>query len=171
MRCESWAFLLYKGRKMARMCLICALLSKKCLAVCLTLCLASDARRDVLGGSGRGNLRAVWVWLLRMLDGVRRGLSHHKDGCSVCRSACWCVGGLIVCVVAAAPGGAFVLTSSAGRCPVWPCWHGAVVVLVVRSPSDLWMISPAECGCSVQHGRRSGCVLLGMDAAGVGSFS
>ena len=32
------------------MCLICALLLKKGLAVCLTLCLASDARRDMLGG-------------------------------------------------------------------------------------------------------------------------
>ena len=103
---------------MVGMCLICALLLKNCLAVCLTLCLASDARRDVLGGSNWGNLRAVWVWLLRVLDGVRRGLSHHKDGCSVCRSACWCVGGLIVCVVAAAPGGV------CGRLPVRArsCW-------------------------------------------------
>ena len=81
---------------MARMCLICALLLKKCLAVCLTLCLASDARRRGRGGSGWENLRAVWVWLLHVLDGVRRGLSNHKDGCSVCRSACWCMGGLIV---------------------------------------------------------------------------
>jgi len=84
---------------MAGMCLICALLSKKCLAVCLTLCLASDARRDVLGGSGRRNLRAVWAWLLRVPDDVRRGLSHRKDGCNVYRFACWCVGGLIVGVV------------------------------------------------------------------------
>ncbi len=37
---------------MARMCLVCALLLKKCLAVCLTLCLASDARRRGRGGSG-----------------------------------------------------------------------------------------------------------------------
>ena len=34
------------------MCLICALLLKKCLAVCLVLCLASDARRCGRGGSG-----------------------------------------------------------------------------------------------------------------------
>ena len=142
MRCKSWAFLFHKGCKMAGMCLICALLSKKCLAVCLTLCLASDARRDVLGDSGRGNLRAVWVWLLHVPDGVRRGLSHHKDRCSVCRSACWCV-------VAAVPG-------------------GPAVVLVVLSLPNLWMISPAECRCSVQHGQRSGCVLLGIDTAGVG---
>ena len=38
--------------------------------------------------------------------------------------------------------------------------RGAVVVLVVLSLPDLWMISPAECGCSGQHGRRSGCVVL-----------
>jgi len=46
--------------------------------------------------------------------------------------------------------------------------RGAVVVLVVLSLPGLWMISPAECGCSGQRGRRSGCVLLGMDAAGAG---
>ena len=34
------------------------------------------------------DLRAVWVWLLRVPDGVRRGLSHHKDECSVYRSGC-----------------------------------------------------------------------------------
>ena len=62
------------------------------------------------------------------------------------------VGGLIVGVAAAAPGGGCVLASSAGRCTVWPCWHGDVVVLVVLSPPDLWMISPAECGCSGQRG-------------------
>ena len=49
--------------------------------------------------------------------------------------------------------------------------RGAVVVLVVLSLPDLWMISPAERRCSVQRGRRSGCVLLGMDAARAGSFS
>ena len=58
---------------MAGMCLVCALLLKKCPAVCLTLCLASDARRDALGSSSRGNLRTVWAWLLRVLDGVHRG--------------------------------------------------------------------------------------------------
>ena len=51
-RCKSWVFLFYKGCETARMCLICALLLKKCLAVCLTLCLASDARRRGRGGSG-----------------------------------------------------------------------------------------------------------------------
>lgn len=45
---------------------------------------------------------------------------------------------------------------------------GAVVVLVVFSLPDLWLISSAEYGCSGQCGRRSGCMLLGMDAAGVG---
>lgn len=49
------------------------------------LCLASDARRRGRGGSG----------------------------CEICgRSGCWCVGGLIVGVVVAAPGGA------CGRLPV-----------------------------------------------------
>uniref|UniRef100_UPI004026E205 hypothetical protein n=1 Tax=Faecalibacterium sp. TaxID=1971605 RepID=UPI004026E205 len=53
-----------------------------------------------------------------VLGSVRRGLSHHKDGCSVYRSGCWCVGGLIVGVVVAAPGGA------CGRLPVRArsCW-------------------------------------------------
>ena len=37
---------------------------------------------------------------------------------------------------------------------------GAVVVLVVLSLPDLWLISPAEYGCSGQCGRRSGCVVL-----------
>lgn len=46
------------------------------------------------------------------------------------RSGCWCVGGLIV------------------------------VVLVILSLPDLWLISPAEYGCSGQCGRRSGCVVL-----------
>ena len=57
------------------------------------------------------------------------------------RSACWCVGGLIVGVVAAVPGGA------CGRLPVRasvPAGCGAVGVLVALSPSDLRMISPAE---------------------------
>lgn len=167
MRCESWAFLFCKGCEMAGMCLICALLLKKCLAVCLTLCLASDARRDMLGGSGRGNLRAVWMWLLRVPDDVRRGRSHHKGGCSVCRSACWCVGGLIVCVVAA------VSPALGFQCGPLPgvALAGCGAVLAVLLLHDLWMISPAECGCSGQRGRRFGCVLLGMGAAGVGSFS
>lgn len=55
-----------------------------------------------------------------VLGSVRRGggLSHHKDGCSMYRSDCWCVGGLIVCVVAATPGGI------CGRLPVRArsCW-------------------------------------------------
>ena len=145
---------------MAGMCLICALLLKKCLAVCLTLCLASDARRGALSSSGRGNLRAIWAWLLRVPDGVRRGLSHHKDGCSVCRSACWCVGGLIVCVVAAVSP---ALGFQCGPLPgVVLAGCGAVAVLVALCLPDLWMISPAECECSGQRGRRSGCVMLDM---------
>ena len=156
MRCESWAFLFHKGCKMAGMCLICALLSKKCLAVCLTLCLASDARRDVLGGFRPGKfagglgvaaVRAGWrppgafpsqgrvqrvpVCLLV------RGRSDRGRGGYYSRRGLWSA-------------------SSAGRCPVW------------LSLPALWMISPAERRCSVQRGRRSGCVLLGMDAAGVG---
>lgn len=31
---------------------------------------------------------------------------HSRDGCSMYRSGCWCVGGLIVGVVATVPGGA-----------------------------------------------------------------
>ena len=50
MRRESWVFLFYKGCETAGMCLICALLAKKCLAVCLTLCLAFEARRGDLMG-------------------------------------------------------------------------------------------------------------------------
>ena len=38
------------------------------------------------------DLRAVWVWLLRVPDGVRRGLSYHKDECSVYRFGCALLG-------------------------------------------------------------------------------
>lgn len=45
---------------MPGMCLICALLLKKCLAVCLTMCLVPDARRHGLtvqpGGTAAGGL-------------------------------------------------------------------------------------------------------------------
>lgn len=85
---------------MARMCLVCALLLKKCLAVCLTLCLASDARRRGRGGSGceicgrsgygllcvgqcppgafpsQGRVQRVPVWLL-----VRRRSDRGRGGC------------------------------------------------------------------------------------------
>ena len=40
------------------------------------------------------------MWLLCVLGGVHRVLSHHKDGCSMYRSGCWCVGGLIVGIIA-----------------------------------------------------------------------
>ena len=75
------------------------------------------------------DLRAIWVRLAVCWAVSAGGLSHHKDGCSVYRSGCWCVGGLIVGVV-------------------------------VLSLTALWMISPAECGCIGQRGRRSGCVVL-----------
>lgn len=52
MRCKSRVFLFHNGFKMPGMCLICALLAKKCLAVCLALYLAFDARRCGRGGSG-----------------------------------------------------------------------------------------------------------------------
>lgn len=75
------------------------------------------------------------------------------------RPTCWCVGGLVVGVVATVPGGA------CGRLPVRAAalaGCGAVGVLMALSPSDFRMISPAEHRCSGQRGRRSGCVLLGM---------
>ena len=110
-------------------CLVCALLAKKRLAVCLALYLAFDARRCGRGGSGceicgrsgggRYTCRAVSA-----------GGFPITRTCSVYRSGCWCVGGLIV------------------------------VVLVILSLPDLWLISPAEYGCSGQCGRRSGCVVL-----------
>ena len=168
MRRESWAFLFYKGCKMVGMCLICALLLKKCLAVCLTLRLNFDARRRGRGGSNWGNLRTVWVRPLHVPGGVSAG-AFPSQGQVQRVPVCLLVrGGLIVCVVAVAPGGACgrLPARAAARCG--SCWHGVGVVLVVRSPFDLWMISPAERRCSVQHGRRSGCALLGMDAAGVG---
>ena len=70
--------------KPIRMCLVCALLLKKCLvgvpcAGCPVVCAGRFRLRD---------LRAVWVWLLRVPDGVRRGLSYHKDECNVYRSGC-----------------------------------------------------------------------------------
>ena len=58
---------------MAGMCLIFALLLKKCLAVCLMLCLASDARRRGRGGSGCEICGRSGCGLLCVLDGVRRG--------------------------------------------------------------------------------------------------
>ena len=168
MRCKSWAFLLYNGCEMAGMCLICALLLEKCLAVCLTLCLASDARRRGRGGS----------------DCEICG----RSGCGCC--ACWAMsaGGFPITRTGAActglPAGAWAVWSwvwwllfpegpAAGfqRGPLFGValtGRVAVVVLVVLSLPDLWMISPAECGCSGQSGRRFGCVLLGMNAAGVG---
>ena len=120
MRCKSWAFLFYKGCETARMCLICALLLKKCLAVCLTLCLVPDARGVWAGRFRLRDLRAVWVRLAVYWAVSAGGLSHHKDGCSMYRSGCWCVGGLIVGVVVVAPGGA------CGRLPVRAAvWHGS----------------------------------------------
>ena len=74
------------------------------------------------------------------------------------------VGGLIVCVVAAVSP---ALGFQCGPLPgVVLAGCGTVAVLVGFSLPDLWMISPAEHECSGQRGRRSGCVLLGMDAAG-----
>ena len=69
-------------------------------------------------------------------------------------------GGLIVCVVAIAPGGACGWLPARAAAQCGSCWHGSVVALAVRSPSDLWMISPVERRCSVQRGLRSGCGLL-----------
>ena len=87
---------------MAGMCLIFALLSKKG----LTLCLASDARRDVLNGSGRGNLRAVWVRPLHVPGGVSAGAFLSKGRVQRVPVCLLVRGGLIVGVLAAAPGGA-----------------------------------------------------------------
>ncbi|WP_155515422.1 hypothetical protein [Faecalibacterium prausnitzii] len=58
------------------------------------------------------------MWLLCVLGGVHRVLSHHKDGCSMYRSGCWCVGGLIVGVVVATPGGVCGRLSVRAR----SCW-------------------------------------------------
>ena len=74
------------------MCLVCALLLKKCLvgvpySVPCAGCPAAWAGRFRLR-----NLRAVWVWQLRVPDGVRRGLSYHKDECSVYRFGCALLG-------------------------------------------------------------------------------
>lgn len=64
------------------------------------------------------DLRAVWVRLAVCWAVSAGGLSHHKDGRSMYRSGCWCVGGLIVGVVVATPGGV------CGRLPVRArsCW-------------------------------------------------
>ena len=51
-RRKSRVFLFYNGFKMPGKCLVCALLAKKCLAVCLALYLAFDAQRCGRGGSG-----------------------------------------------------------------------------------------------------------------------
>lgn len=98
------------------------------------------------------DLRAVWGWPLHVPGGVCRGLSHHKDGCSMYRSGCWCVGGLIVGVVVATPGGVcgrlpvrarscwvrggglavwFFPIVSAGRCPVPSCKRKSLSGLIV----------------------------------------
>ena len=71
--------------------------------------------------------------------------------------------GLIVGVVAAVPGGACGWLP-ARAAALAGC--GAVDVLVALPPSDFRMILSAEPRCGGQRGRRSGCVLLGMDADG-----
>lgn len=64
------------------------------------------------------DLRSVWVRLAVCWAVSAGGLSNHKNGCSMYRSGCWCVGGLIVGVVVAAPGGV------CGRLPARArsCW-------------------------------------------------
>ena len=158
-RCESWAFLFYKGCETARMCLICALLLKKCLAVCLTLCLASDARRCGRGGSG---------YEICGRSGCGRCICRavSAGGFPIAGTgATWA--GLIVCVVAATPGGI------CGRLPVraavrcgsywaWGCGRagGALPAWSVDDlPGGMWMQRATWAAvwlCAAGHGCRRG---------------
>ena len=84
----SWDFCFCMRCKSIRMCLVFALLLKKCLvgvpcAGCPVVCAGRFRLRD---------LRAVRMWLLRVPDGVRRGLSYHKDEYSVYWSVCSLLG-------------------------------------------------------------------------------
>ena len=74
--------------KSIRMCLVCALLLKKCLAGVPYSVPCAGCPAAWAGQFRLRDLRAVWVWLPRVPDGVRRGLSYHKDECSVYWSVC-----------------------------------------------------------------------------------
>ena len=141
---------------------------KNALPCALTLCLASDARRRGRGGSGceicgrsRCGCCACWAMSAGGFPITRTGAA-----CTGLPADAWAVWSWVWWLL-------FPEGPAAGfqRGPLFGValtGRVAVVVLVALSLPDLWMISPAECGCRGQHGRRSGYVLLGIDAAGAG---